>query len=157
MKTSTGIAVALAVIVALVFLFLGSSAFSLFGSESTPQEQAQGTNTMDATATELQITDTVVGTGATAENGKTVTVEYVGRFQDGTVFDASANHSPDGFSFPLGQGRVIAGWEQGLLGMKEGGTRTLVIPPALGYGPNDYGPIPGNSTLIFEVKLLKVQ
>lgn len=157
MKTSTGIAVALAVIVALVFLFMGSSAFSLIGGETAPQEQAQVTNTMDASVTELQITDTQVGTGKEAVTGSTVTVEYVGRFQDGTVFDASANHSPDGFSFPLGQGRVIAGWEQGIVGMKEGGTRTLVIPPSLGYGPNDYGPIPGNSVLTFDVKLLKVE
>lgn len=153
MNTSTGIAVAAAVAVALIFLFFGSSLFSLFSPNTTvlmPEQQApQNPGT-------LQMTDTVVGTGAEAQVGSTVTVNYVGMFQDGTVFDASANHGQP-YTFVLGQGAVIAGWDQGLIGMKAGGKRLLSIPPELGYGPNDYGPIPGNSTLIFEVEMVQVQ
>ena len=108
---------------------------------------------------QLQVTDEVVGTGTTAETGDTVTVNYVGSFTNGTVFDASANHpqTANGFTFTLGAGNVIKGWDEGVVGMKEGGKRRLIVPPALGYGSNDYGPIPGNSTLVFEVELLKVQ
>ena len=108
---------------------------------------------------QLQIIDEVVGTGATAAAGDSVTVNYVGSFTNGTIFDASASHpeTANGFTFKLGAGNVIKGWDEGVAGMKEGGKRKLVIPSSLGYGPNDYGPIPGNSTLVFEVELLKVQ
>ncbi len=99
--------------------------------------------------------DEVVGTGAEATVGSTVTVNYTGKFENGTVFDTSVGKTP--FSFQLGAGQVIAGWDQGLQGMKVGGKRLLIVPAALGYGANDYGPIPGNSTLIFEVELLNVQ
>ena len=105
----------------------------------------------------LQITDEVVGTGATAAAGDTVTVNYVGTLTDGTVFDASANHGTTGFTFPLGAGQVIKGWDEGVAGMKVGGTRKLVIPPSLGYGSQAVGGvIPANATLIFEVQLLNV-
>ncbi|MBU6321568.1 MAG: FKBP-type peptidyl-prolyl cis-trans isomerase [Patescibacteria group bacterium] len=117
------------------------------------------TDTSTNTPNGLQTTDEVVGTGAVAEPGDTVTVNYVGAFTNGTVFDASAKHqeTANGFSFDLGAGHVIPGWDQGVVGMKVGGTRKLVVPPSLGYGPNDYGPIPGNSTLVFEIQLLKVE
>ncbi|MBI3573476.1 FKBP-type peptidyl-prolyl cis-trans isomerase, partial [Candidatus Kaiserbacteria bacterium] len=81
-------------------------------------------------------------------------VNYTGVLTNGTVFDSSDSHGTP-FTFTIGQGHVIAGWEQGLLGMKEGGRRLLAIPPSLGYGPNGSGPIPGNATLIFDVQLLK--
>ncbi len=155
MNTNTGIAVSLAVLIALAFLFTGSSLFSFFSG--TSEEESQPLTTMESSSEELNIVDQVQGTGATAEAGKKITVEYVGQFADGGVFDASAKHSPDGFTFVLGAGMVIAGWDQGLVGMKEGGIRVLTIPPTLGYGANDYGPIPGGSTLIFQVKLLKVE
>jgi FKBP-type peptidyl-prolyl cis-trans isomerase FkpA len=154
MNINTGIAVSLAVVVALAFLFAGSSLLTFF---SGPEAESQPITTMEQTSGELAITDVELGTGATAEPGKTITVEYVGQFEDGSIFDASSKHSPDGFTFPLGAGNVIAGWDQGLVGMKEGGVRMLSIPPEYGYGANDYGPIPGGSTLIFQVKLLKVQ
>jgi FKBP-type peptidyl-prolyl cis-trans isomerase len=105
----------------------------------------------------LIIEDTKVGTGAEAVSGKTVTVNYIGTFSNGKKFDASKDHGNDGFTFPLGAGRVIQGWDQGVVGMKVGGVRKLTVPPTLGYGPNDYGPIPGNSTLLFEVELLAVK
>ncbi len=102
------------------------------------------------------IQDTTVGTGDIAEPGTRVTVNYVGTFTNGTVFDSSvARNEP--FQFILGAGQVIPGWDQGLVGMRVGGTRILSIPPELGYGSTTYGPIPGNSTLIFQVQLLKVE
>lgn len=167
----TGIAVSLAVIVvAVIFIFPGLSPFGSPAASqpaaaadtgvttTTPNDQTGSTTTMPTDNNgQLQATDEVVGTGATAQAGDTVTVNYVGSFTDGTVFDASAKHGSTGFTFTLGAGQVIQGWDQGVVGMKEGGKRRLVVPPALGYGPNDYGPIPGNSTLIFEIELLKVQ
>lgn len=106
----------------------------------------------------LQITDTEPGSGAAAEAGDTVTVHYVGTLNNGSVFDASRNHGEQGFSFTLGAGQVIAGWDQGLLGMREGGKRKLVIPASLGYGNQAIGNIiPANSTLIFEVEMLSIQ
>ena len=108
--------------------------------------------------TELQMTDEIVGTGATAEAGDSVTVNYVGSLTNGTVFDASANRGSEGFTFTLGVGQVIKGWDLGVAGMKEGGKRKLVIPASLAYGDQAVGGvIPANSTLVFEVELLKVQ
>ena len=109
-----------------------------------------------ANAPTLQVNDLTVGPGATAEAGDTITVDYVGALTDGTVFDASQNHGQS-FTFTLGAGQVIAGWDQGLVGMKEGGQRILVIPASLGYGAQAVGSIPANSTLIFQVQLDKVQ
>ena len=106
--------------------------------------------------TQLTARDEVVGTGATAEAGDTVTVNYVGALPDGTVFDASQNHGQP-FSFTLGAGQVIPGWDKGVAGMKEGGKRMLIIPPADAYGAQSVGSIPPNSTLVFEIELLKVQ
>ena len=110
------------------------------------------------TVNQLEITDEVVGTGALAAAGDTVTVNYVGSLTDGTVFDASANHGTAGFTFTLGAGQVIKGWDEGIVGMRVGGTRKLVIPAALAYGNQAVGNvIPANSTLVFTVELLKVQ
>lgn len=106
----------------------------------------------------LQIIDETVGTGTVADVGEMVTVNYVGTLSDGTVFDASANHGNQGFTFLLGAGKVIKGWDEGVAGMKVGGKRKLVIPPSLAYGPNGVsGVIPPNATLTFEVELLSVQ
>lgn len=167
-KIQTGIAITLAlVVVAVFFVFPGLFPFSTTPSApadeqgSDLQMQNDSTTTMDISGNsdQLQSVDEIVGTGATAEVGDMVTVKYVGAFTNGTVFDASANHpeTQNGFTLTLGAGGVIKGWDEGLVGMKEGGKRKLVIPPALGYGSQDYGPIPGNSTLVFEVELVKVQ
>ena len=108
--------------------------------------------------TQLQMTDEKVGTGVVAAAGDSVTVNYVGSLTNGTVFDASANHGTTGFTFTLGAGQVIKGWDLGVAGMKVGGKRKLVIPAALAYGNQAVGGvIPANSTLIFEVELMKVQ
>jgi FKBP-type peptidyl-prolyl cis-trans isomerase len=107
--------------------------------------------------TELQGSDVVVGTGATAEDGDTVSVQYVGvLFNGGKQFDASWDRKQP-FSFTLGQGSVIQGWDQGVPGMKVGGRRVLVIPPDLAYGATGSQPtIPANAPLVFVVDLKKV-
>lgn len=106
----------------------------------------------------LQKTDLVVGTGAEAKAGDSVRVHYVGTLEkDGSQFDASRNHGDKGFTFELGAGRVIKGWDLGVAGMKVGGKRTLIIAPELGYGERGAGAsIPPNATLKFEVELLEV-
>ena len=107
-------------------------------------------------------TDLRVGAGAEAANGQQLTVHYVGWLynatqpdQKGARFDSSIGGTP--FSFTLGIGQVISGWDRGLVGMKVGGLRRLVIPPSLGYGSFRSGPIPPNATLVFEVELLGLQ
>jgi FKBP-type peptidyl-prolyl cis-trans isomerase len=105
----------------------------------------------------LKFTDDQVGTGAEAQKGKTVSVHYTGWLLDGTKFDSSRDRNQP-FLFPLGQGQVIKGWDEGVAGMKVGGKRTLVIPPHLGYGARGAGGvIPPNATLKFEVELLDVK
>ena len=103
-------------------------------------------------------TDLLVGTGTTATQGRTVNVSYTGWLYDptkteskGAQFDSSSN-----FAFQLSAGRVIAGWDQGVVGMRVGGMRRLVIPPNLGYGAQAVGTIPPNSTLVFDIMLLAV-
>jgi FKBP-type peptidyl-prolyl cis-trans isomerase FkpA len=106
----------------------------------------------------FKITDVTVGTGATAQNGDTVSVLYTGSLDNGTVFDASSLHGNQPFSFVLGAQQVIKGWDLGVVGMKVGGKRELVIPPELGYGASGAGngAIPPNATLHFTVQLLAV-
>jgi FKBP-type peptidyl-prolyl cis-trans isomerase len=107
--------------------------------------------------TTLKIEDEVVGTGEEAKNGDEVTVHYIGMLTDGTVFDASRNRGDEGFTFTLGAGQVIKGWDEGVLGMKIGGKRHLTIPSDMAYGNRAVGSvIPANSPLIFEVELLGV-
>ena len=103
----------------------------------------------------LEIEDIKVGDGAEAKAGQNVTVHYVGTLTDGKKFDSSRDRG-QGFSFKLGAGQVIKGWDQGVAGMKVGGMRKLTIPPDLAYGDRGFpGAIPPRSTLIFEVELLK--
>jgi peptidylprolyl isomerase len=104
----------------------------------------------------VKIEDTQVGTGAEATVGKSVVVNYTGTLTNGVVFDSSFQRN-EPFTLTLGVGQVIPGWEQGLQGMKVGGKRTLTIPPSLAYGAQGFGPIPPNSTLIFDVELLDVK
>lgn len=154
--TGTGVAVALAVVVALGFLFFGQAILTPSTLVSTPAMNSETEGAAQPLPTELTITDTTPGTGAVAEAGDTISVDYVGQLPNGTVFDASQNRGQP-FTFQLGTGMVIRGWDEGLIGMKEGGVRTLVIPPDMGYGAQANGPIPANSTLIFQVKLIHVQ
>jgi FKBP-type peptidyl-prolyl cis-trans isomerase FkpA len=107
-------------------------------------------------------TDLVVGTGTAAATAQTLTVNYTGWFYDGSkpdqkglIFDTTLGKSP--FSFTLGSGEVINGWEQGIPGMQVGGVRRLVIPPSLAYGGTRSGAIPASTTLVFEIELLNAQ
>ncbi len=106
---------------------------------------------------DLQMETLKPGTGAEAKPGQRVTVHYVGTLTDGKKFDSSRDRGR-GFSFKLGAGQVIKGWDQGVAGMKIGQMRKLTIPPELAYGARGFPPvIPPNSTLVFEVELLAVQ
>ena len=132
-------------------LILALFAAACGGSDSSP-------STVTPPSAPYSATDLREGTGATATQGRTVTVSYTGWLYDptkpeskGAQFDTSAN-----FVFQLGAGRVIPGWDQGVVGMKAGGQRRLVIPPNLGYGSQMVGSIPPNSTLVFDVMLLNV-
>ena len=124
---------------------------------------ACGENTLTSpSATAVVRTDLRVGSGDEAASGKSLTVSYTGWLYDknrpeqkGLLMDTSLGRGP--FTFTLGAGEVIPGWDEGLPGMKVGGVRRLVVPPALGYGATRNGPIPPNSTLVFEVELISVQ
>ena len=150
MSKKTIIAVFIAVV--LVGLLLGGSLVSgLFTSSNKTED-----TTMQQQNSQVQLKDITEGTGDVAISGKEVTVHYTGVFSDGKKFDSSIDRGAP-FTFTLGAGQVIKGWDIGVEGMKVGGKRVLVIPPQFGYGENDYGTIPGNSTLIFEIELLGVK
>lgn len=145
------------VAISIAVLFVG---YTLFGGDIIKlfRNQSMGENNQ-ATALEsvttggVAVKDVVVGQGIEAVSGKLLTVNYVLALSDGTVIQNSKDFGTP-FKFTLGAGQVIQGWEQGFEGMKVGGTRTITIPPELGYGANAVGPIPANSTLIFTVELL---
>lgn len=119
-----------------------------------PFEEAGPGGTEVTTSSGLQYIDLTVGAGATAQAGQTVSVHYTGWLENGNKFDSSVDRGQP-FSFPLGAGRVIKGWDEGVQGMKVGGKRKLIIPSNLGYGARGAGGvIPPNATLIFEVELL---
>lgn len=122
--------------------------------KATPTINPNPTITMD---NQLKTEDIVVGTGTEATAGKKVTVNYLGTLTDGKKFDSSYDRGVP-FSFNLGSGEVIKGWDMGVVGMKVGGKRKLTIPASLGYGAQGAGGvIPPNATLIFEVELLNVE
>jgi FKBP-type peptidyl-prolyl cis-trans isomerase len=137
---------------------------SVSAQTTTPPASAQGASKLDAMPTDLQKIDVKQGSGAEATAGKVVIVHYTGWLYDpskpdhkGSKFDSSRDAGKP-FDFPLGGGRVIKGWDQGVAGMKVGGQRTLIIPPNMGYGARGAGGvIPPNATLIFDVELLEVK
>ncbi|TGL69562.1 FKBP-type peptidyl-prolyl cis-trans isomerase [Leptospira levettii] len=125
------------------FLSVLISFLFLLGLPLTPAEK------------DFQIIDLVIGKGEEAFSGSYVTVHYVGKLQNGTKFDSSRDRNRP-FEFNLGAGEVVKGWDKGIKGMRVGGKRKLIIPPELGYGSKRVGNIPPDSTLIFEVELLKI-
>lgn len=154
--------VGIALVVGFVGLhFLLDKPLESKGTNDTPkttQTSKKQATTKSMETTQLQIEDEVVGTGEEAKAGDEVTVHYMGTLTDGTMFDASRNHGDTGFTFKLGAGQVIKGWDQGVAGMKVGGKRKLTIPSDLAYGNRAVGGvIPANATLIFEVELLGVK
>ncbi|HCP22791.1 MAG: FKBP-type peptidyl-prolyl cis-trans isomerase [SAR202 cluster bacterium] len=131
---------------------------AILGIACGPEEEVTGKEVIMpeqiTTSSGLQYTDIAIGDGDTAAAGMTVVVHYTGWLLDGSKFDSSVDRGTP-FEFPLGAGRVIRGWEEGVAGMNIGGKRELIIPPDLGYGASGAGGvIPPNATLKFEVELL---
>jgi FKBP-type peptidyl-prolyl cis-trans isomerase FkpA len=125
-------------------------------------DRAKAPPAAEASAVALQKIDSVAGAGKEATVGATAVVNYTGwlyepkaQLQHGAQFDSSIGREP--FSFQLGAGQVIPGWDEGVKGMKVGGKRTLIVPASMGYGAGGAGPIPPNATLIFDVELLDVR
>jgi len=150
-------AVIIGVLVLIIF------AYFIFGlNGSTPAANTTDSMTIPtapaptSSSDKLQIQDEKNGTGRTVQKGDTVEINYVGTLANGTKFDASADHGGP-FTTQIGVGQVIKGWDEGVIGMKVGGKRKLTIPPSLGYGNQAAGSIPPNSTLIFQVELVKIK
>ena len=127
------------------------------GGSTKPDTSAptKVTGASTKTADGLEYWDIKVGSGPVATAGQTVKVHYTGWLTNGKKFDSSVDRG-EPFTFPLGGGQVIKGWDEGVVGMKVGGKRKLVIPPSLGYGDQSAGTIPPNSTLIFVIQLVSV-
>ena len=148
-NTNTLIIIGIIILVLLVvyFMFGRNSQNTMKQSQNTPAPtQPVG----------LKIEDVQVGTGKEVKKGDTVVIHYNGTLTNGTKFDSSYDRGQP-FETQIGVGQVIEGWDLGVVGMKVGGKRKLIIPPDLGYGANAVGPIPANSTLIFDVELVDVK
>ncbi len=164
MKRREWIAVTIALAVIVLFFvvlgpfreIIGGVGSAIVNEQKAAPDSALDTSSFMETSTGLMMQDTLLGTGAEAVAGKTVSVHYVGVLSDGRKFDSSRDRGVP-FTFALGAGQVIKGWDEGVIGMKVGGKRVLVIPPDLAYGAAGVGPIPPNATLIFEVELLGVE
>lgn len=153
-KENIGVIVSFIIVVGLI----GLAVYSLMHKPITvdPLEGIKGTNNsaLEQPSTSQNTMDTV------AKNGDTLVMNYTGRLTDGTVFDSNVDPKfshVTPFEFKLGAGQVIKGWDEGLLGMKVGEKKTLTIPPEKGYGAQAQGPIPANSTLIFDVELVGIK
>lgn len=154
-KQWVGTFAALAVVAFFVF---GGQAMDMFNSNSgvdLPNGENTEGEVQSAVDASLAVEDRTVGSGEVAAAGDLLTVHYTGWLEDGSQFDSSRDRGVP-FQFVLGAGQVIPGWDQGLVGMMEGGTRVLTIPADLAYGPAGYGPIPPNATLTFEIELVEV-
>jgi FKBP-type peptidyl-prolyl cis-trans isomerase len=135
----------------------GEGAAKMEAPAKSPDHPTESTNPVTTTAGGVQVQDITEGTGDAAETGKTVSVHYTGWLTDGTKFDSSIDRGQP-FTFRLGAGQVIKGWDESLVGMKVGGKRKMTIPPEMGYGDRGAGGrIPPGSTLIFEVDLMSVK
>ncbi len=146
-------------ILALFLVFVPVILYIAFSPKGGPIEKSVSVSPTKGAPSmnQMQVEDIKVGNGTEAASGKKVTVNYLGTLTDGKKFDSSYDRGTP-FSFTLGAGQVIQGWDLGVAGMKEGGKRKLTIPSELGYGTRGAGAaIPPNATLVFEVELLKVE
>ena len=138
----------------LFFLFSAAIFFGCSSSKTNTTMTEKKEPQIVTTPSGLQYVDYVVGTGPSPQKGQKVTVTYAGKLTDSTQFDANT----DGFSFTIGVHQVISGWDEGVMSMKVGGSRTLIVPSDLGYGARGAGAaIPPNATLVFDVELLEVK
>lgn len=147
---------------ALVGIFLiiavGYFIFNRSNVQSTEMKKQQTNNSQGSIPTiiQMKVEELVVGTGKEVKKGDSIVIHYKGTLLDGTTFDSSYTRGQP-FETQIGVGQVIKGWDEGVVGMKVGGKRRLTIPPLLAYGDRAIGPIPANSTLIFEVELINVK
>jgi peptidylprolyl isomerase len=139
------------VVLVIAGIFIALLLFAFSDQRATPPAGEEVTSTSG-----LKYVDQVVGTGPSPTPGAMVTVHYTGTLTDGTKFDSSVDRNQP-YSFKIGVGSVIPGWEEGVMTMKVGGKRKLIVPPELGYGASGQGKIPPNSTLLFDVELLNVK
>jgi peptidylprolyl isomerase len=138
---------------------LPSSAFAdpTAPPKAAPKMKGATAGKQVTTKSGLKYVDLVVGHGPMPKVGQTISVLYTGKLTNGSVFDSTSTRKNEPFETPIGVGQVIKGWDEGMLTMRVGGKRRLTIPPSLGYGGEAQGPIPANSTLIFDVELLAVK
>lgn len=159
--------IGLVVIIIIIFYIAGSNKHNdIIKNQNT--NNALSNNTMGTTTnlnnneatnvdkSQLKIEDLIIGSGKETKNGDKIEVNYIGTLTNGQKFDSSYDRKQT-FEFTLGNHEVIQGWDQGIIGMKEGGKRKLTIPPELAYGNKNIGPIAANSTLVFEVELIKIK
>lgn len=142
-----------------ISLILGFGLLMITGCGNKPEAESAASLIEKEITTEsgLKYVDHVLGTGPMPQAGQTIVVHYTGRLEDGTKFDSSVDRGQP-YTFQVGAGQVIKGWDEGLLSMRAGGKRTLTIPPHLGYGQRGAGNvIPPGATLIFEVELLEIR
>jgi len=171
LKTNEWIGVSVTVVIAVLLLGFGGLIFDIIApieenintdissdtaaSVIVPNLNMVGKDGQDESR-ELEVYDFEVGKGNSAEVGELVTVDYVGMFEDGRVFDSSIDRG-EPISVTLGAGEVIPGFDQGIRGMREGGKRRIIIPSEFGYGERGAGPIPPNTTIVFDVDLISVK
>jgi peptidylprolyl isomerase len=136
---------------------LPGSAAPTAAPKAAPKAKNSASGKVVTTPSGLKYVDLVVGKGPMPKPGQTISVLYTGKLTNGTVFDSTSTRNNEPFETPIGVGQVIKGWDEGMLTMRVGGKRRLTIPPSLGYGSEAQGPIPANSTLIFDVQLLAIK
>jgi FKBP-type peptidyl-prolyl cis-trans isomerase len=152
MKNTTIPLIALSVIALVAIVFIGGNRLGDDGGQTASVSESIA----PANPNGLAIEDTAIGSGPAVATGDTVSVHYTGTLADGTKFDSSHDRG-EPFTFTVGAGQVIRGWEEGLVGMQVGGERKLTIPPALAYGDRSVGSIiPANATLTFEIELVSI-
>ena len=150
------IGVGTALIVTFAVLFFGNYIFNKASAPADNENTIQAVAAGEASDSEGLLTeDMTLGSGGAVKSGDTISVHYIGRLTDGTKFDSSYDRG-EPITFTVGSGGIIKGFDSGVVGMQVGGKRKLTIPPELGYGAQESGAIPANSTIIFEVELVKI-